>query len=382
MKKGKKEKLEKVSKMFKNLDFSRLIQDLYTVDGFTEDVIVSAIKSQNKGASIHINGAFYREVIEPLTLKLKEAGLLTVRKVGQTRFYTISDRQKAIELFKKPERKFSDNLQPLLPAPIPARLALPKPVETTEEVKKAEEELKPMSKENLNIAFMLTPKNTYGFKTRLLGMIVIFGCMYREKTQRISSSEPKKTLMAYLNSSGQHFDKIVAEFNTAARKLEMPFIIKKYGNRRAQKFQIDVSPRRALKFLKEVGEIYFSEDDEINNFLSWSLGKTQDLGTKPKDTTEEPKPKKVKNKEDKTSSTLPEPAVVKEKKPEVKTEDTESKLWVITKMSLSEFKERYSVEAVELMTKDDQTLIEAEVKSQETIDIIKSELRRGEKCHS
>lgn len=359
----KKEKLEKVVKLFREIDYSRLIQDLYTVDGFTEATIINAIKAQIKGASIHQNGAFYREVVEPFTSKLKEAGLMTIKKIGPTRYYTISDRKRAIELFK--EKKSERTSLPVLPA-------IPMPKQQEEQQLQQQEHEKKVEVEEV-VAESPTPSISEKIKLRgkndLLGLIAIMGCMYREKTQKVSSSVPKKVLVGYgINNPKLH--RPIADFNTLVGKQELlPYIIKKYGERRALKYQIDVSPRKVLKFLRSIGDENFPEDEEIARFLDWGLGKIDDVGKKPA--------------EIKVVAEEEEPTKVKVEVPEAKRPKTvdKDKLWVITKMSLSEFKERYNVEAVELMTTNNQTLLEAEVEDKKTIDIIKSELRQGEKCH-
>jgi len=361
----KKEKLEKVVKLFREIDYSRLIQDLYTVDGFTEATIINAIKAQIKGASIHQNGAFYREVVEPFTSKLKEAGLMTIRKVGPTRYYTISDRKRAIELFK--EKKSERTSLPVLPAiPMPKQQEEQQPQQQEQEKKVEVEEV--VAESQIETPSISDKRKLKGYKNDLLGLISIMGCMYREKTQRVPSSVPKKILTEYgINNPKLH--KPIANFNTLVGKQNPSFIIKKYGERRTLKYQIDVSPRKILKFLRSIGDENFPGDEEIARFLDWGLGKIDDVGKKPaeiKVVAEEEEPTKVKVE-------IPEAK-------ELKTVDKD-KLWVITKMSLSEFKERYNVEAVELMTTNNQTLLEAEVEDKKTIDIIKSELRQGEKCH-
>lgn len=369
-------KLEKVNKMYDNIDFSQLIKDLYTIEGFTQQTIGQAVKCQHKDISIHYNSVFYRKVEEPLIKRLKEANLIEVKPIGGTKFYTILDRQKAIELFKAPEKKRATEIT------LPDRTFTPAPTvvskETEVKVKEpnsAEEDSLQFNKESLDKAFMLGPLRLYGFKKRLIGMISIFGCMYRTKQQQVKSSNPKQIWTKYYGSSkGSAIEGIIAEFNTAVRSLGLQFIIKKFGETKMRRYQIDFSPRKGLKFLEKVGDIYFPEDKEIKLFMDWGRNKIEDPGIRqveqPKEEIEE-RPKVSSSKEARKIT-----PVVKETSQE---HDNIFKVWVVSSMDLSEFMERYNLEATELMHSDSRNLFEAKISSLEVLNRIKNELRQGEK---
>ena len=226
-------------------------------------------------------------------------------------------------------------------------------------------------------AFILGPRNFYGFKKRLTGMISIFGCMYREKKQQIQSSSPKRVWSEYYSSSnGSAIEIIVAEFNTAVKALGLQFVIKKFGEKRTRRYQIDYSPRRVLKFLEKVGDIYFPGDKEVKLFLDWGRNKIEDLGVKqveqPKEEVEE-RPKVSSSRKARKIAPVVEETSQKN--------DNIFKVWVVSSMDLSEFMERYNLEATELMHSDSRNLFEANISSLEVLDRIKNELRQGEKIN-
>jgi hypothetical protein len=272
----KKSKKEKFNRAFEKIDYEKLISDLKRIEMFTDTDVAQSLKVQKKGVTINVNYVFYSYVVLPMVEKLGD--LISVKKIGGTRFYTILDRQKALEVFKKPEKKAE------APLPMPKPVAVdPIPEAATEGSKALTSELKKqeessLTKEKLDRAFRLSPKNRYGFKKRLLGMIVVYGCMYRDKEQKTLSSIPKNVLKNYYSAASYDLDKLVAEFNTAVRTLDYPYVTKNSGIKRAHKYSVDVSPRKILKLLREIGGTYFEGDKEVEMFLDWGLNKIQDLG--------------------------------------------------------------------------------------------------------
>jgi hypothetical protein len=376
----KNEKYEKFNRAFKDIDYVRLINDLKRTEMFTDTDVAQALKSQKKGITINVNYVFYSNVVQPLMEKLGD--LMSVKKIGGTRFYTI-DRKKALEVFEKPAEKKAEAPLVVLPKPVAVdpipKTAAEEPKALTSEPKK--QESSSLTKEKLDRAFRLSPRNMYGFKKRLLGMIVVYGCMYRNNEPRTLSSIPRNILKGYYSASSYDLDKLVAEFNTAVRTLDYPYITKNSGIKRAHKYSVDVSPRKILKLLKEISTTYFEGDKEVETFLDWGLNKIQDLGVKQKE--EKPAAPKV-VKAEKEKPLEPESLPRTYFKEEETKEASEKKVvaWIITKMDFREFEARYKVKTPKTMMEDNtgSYLFEVSIPNLETLERIQSELRKGEFC--
>lgn len=369
-------KHEKFNRAFKDIDYARLISDLKRTEMFTDTDVAQALKVQKKGITVNVNYVFYSNVVQPLVEKLGD--LMSVKKIGGTRFYTIQDCQKAAEVFKKPAKKAEAPLPMFLPKPVTPD-SIPGP--TSEELKASELEKQESSltKEKLDRAFRLSPKNMYGFKKRFLGMIVVYGCMYRNNEPKTLSSIPKNVLMKYYSATSYRLDELVAEFNTAVRTLDYPYITKNSGVKRAHKYSVDVSPRKILKLLREIGGIYFNGDKEVEMFLDWGLNKIQDLGVKQKEEKPAPKVEKVKKEKPLKPESLPRNYFKEEGTKEV---GGETVAWIITKMDFQEFEFRYKVKTPKTMMEDNagSYLFEVSIPDSETLKRIQSELRKGEFC--
>jgi hypothetical protein len=293
------------------------------------------------------------------------------------------DRNRAIEVFKKSEKKAETPLpmvlpKPAIPDPIPVATSVEKTSEPEPE-KKNESEAEGLTIEKIDRAFRLNPKNKYGFKKRFLGMIAVYGCMYRNNEPKTLSSIPKNVLMKYYSATSYRLDELVAEFNTAVRTLDYPYITKNSGVKRAHKYSVDVSPRKILKLLREIGSIYFNGDKEVEMFLDWGLNKIQDLGVKQKEEKPAPKVEKVKKEKSLKPESLSRNYFKEEGTKEV---GGETVAWIITKMDFQEFEFRYKVKTPKTMMEDNagSYLFEVSIPDSETLKRIQSELRKGEFC--
>jgi hypothetical protein len=374
-------KIEKFNRAFKDIDYAQLISDLKKTELFTESDVAQALKMQKKGISVNVNYVFYSKVVQPLMEKLGD--LVEIKKIGGTRFYTIMDRNRAIEVFKKSEKKAETPLpmvlpKPAIPDPIPVATSVEKTSEPEPE-KKNESEAEGLTIEKIDRAFRLNPKNKYGFKKRFLGMIAVYGCMYRNNEPKTLSSIPKNVLMKYYSATSYRLDELVAEFNTAVRTLDYPYITKNSGVKRAHKYSVDVSPRKILKLLREIGSIYFNGDKEVEMFLDWGLNKIQDLGVKQKEEKPAPKVEKVKKEKSLKPESLSRNYFKEEGTKEV---GGETVAWIITKMDFQEFEFRYKVKTPKTMMEDNagSYLFEVSIPDSETLKRIQSELRKGEFC--
>lgn len=377
-------KNEKFNRAFKDIDYERLISDLKRTEMFTDTDVAQALKVQKKGITVNVNYVFYSNVVQPLMEKLGE--LMSVKKIGGTRFYTIQNCRKAAEVFKKPAKKAEALLPMVLPKPaIPDPIPVATSVELTktpepEQEKKNESETEGLTIEKIERAFGLNPKNKYGFKKRFLSMMVVFGCMYRNNEPKTLSSIPKNVLMKYYSSTSYRLDELVAEFNTAMRTLDFPYITKNSGVKKSHRFFVDVSPRKILKLLKEIGSLYFKEDEEVKLFLNWSFKKVESLGIKQKE--EKPAAPKV-VKAEKEKPLEPESLPRIDYKEKWTKEAGEKKVaWIITKMDFREFEARYKVKTPKTLMEDNtgSYLFEVSIPNSETLERIQNELRKGEFC--
>lgn len=354
-------KNEKFNEIFSNVDYAQLVKDLNTVEGFTEENLKMALKLQKKGISVHVNAAFYKNLVTPFTKKLQDRGLLTIRKVAGTRFYTITDRQKAIELFRKAEKKPGQKPTDIIVAPVAQ--TQPRPVSITpigkvdlEAIGTKHHSPHIRTRSDEEIMKAINPSGRLSKKYMQLefeNWLLIFGYLSRENKNEAYSKEIMKQSISYFGSRVQ-LKQYRAYFNSFMDRLGEQFTIYSIGKTVNSKLGVKgIKPRYVLDFLVPFIKEHFT-DDRIINLISWALGESNEL------------PKMVKKEKVKAV------VIKKDDAPELKT------MWIITKMDLSEFQERYHVESSVELESEKGNLIQFHT-PEENIEKIRTELRKGEK---
>lgn len=340
------------------VDYKEVIENLECVE-FTDRDLVNIYKKLT-GKTIHLNWWFVTNVIKPLTNSLLSQGVLSIKKNGKDQVYNlIKGKGAAIEALTPKKKELKNNASeqylalPAKKAEVPKAVA-PEKIEESNLVK-----IDGITINTIESAYNLkTDKDKIAFRRKFIASIVIFGHFFRQSLSSVKTSIISRSLEDYFKVTKYSLTQAVAEFNTAAIALgKYQWKIRRSGTTRGQKLEIDFSPRRAIRFLEEIGKVYYPKDAEISTIIDWSLGKIV---------------LSLSNLEIKRE----EPAQVKEEQPKIQNGDKE-RFYVVSYMGYREFKERYQVSGREIMHAD-RFLIEIVKPSKETLDRIQSELRKGE----
>ncbi len=335
------------------VDYKEVIENLKCVE-FTDRDLVNIYKKLT-GRTIHLNWWFVQNIIKPLTNSLLSQGVLSIKRNGKDQIYNlIKGKGAALDALtpKKKELKSVKEPYPALPVVKKAPEA-PKEVEDSNIVK-----IDGITLKTIESAYNLkTDRDKLVFRKKFISSIIIFGHFFRNSVSTIKTSVISRSLEDYFNVSKYPLTQTIAEFNTAAFTLgKYLWKIKRSGTTRGRKLEIDFSPRRAIRFLEEIGNVYYHGDKEIPAIISWALGKIEDLSDLETIVEKEPEPIQE-NVE-----------MVKEKK---------DHFYVVSYMGYPEFKQRYKISGREVMHSD-RYLIEIVNPKEETLCRIKSELRKGE----
>ena len=382
-------KHEKFDAAYKGIDFGKLIEDLHSVEGFTDQALAEALKKQKK-ISVHVNGAFYRNLLEPFIGALRNKNLVDVKKIGGTRFYTIFDRQAAINAFSNSKKEKTKGQSPYeIPVPV-----LPQPkVVGRIDLEKAEKhgiigsfggrkekpEVKtsglPSKSESEKMVMVIKPtkKNKTCFKVWML----IFGLMSKLNKNRVASREVTKLIISFFGKRVQ-LKEPRGIFNTISQKFGEEFRIQSSGKTVSNVlFLSGGDPEAAFDFVSRLAEENnFLKDNEFEKIVSWKKGKDVDqVHEEIGETT--PEQKEICE----TSTEKKEEVSLKEEQTTLT--DKLSTFWVITKMDFREFSNRYGILSDEIMKSDDKWLLEAIIdpddSGKKVLDRIISELREGER---
>lgn len=385
-------KHEKFDAAYKGIDFGRLIEDLHSVEGFTDQALAEALKKQKK-ISVHVNGAFYRNLLEPFIGALRNKNLVEVKKIGGTRFYTIFDRQAAINAFSKSKKEKTKGQSPYeIPVPI---LQQPKVVGKID-LERAEKhgigsfvekpEVKTLGLPSKSKSEKMVIKPTKKNKTLIRVWMLIFGLMSKLNKNRVASREVTKLIISFFGKRVQ-LKEPRGIFNTLSQKFGEEFRIQSSGKTVSNVlFLSGGDPEAAFDFVSRLAEENnFLKDNEFKKIVSWKEGKDVDqVHEEICETTPE---------REEICETTPEQEEICEtstKKEEVPLKEEQTTLtnklstfWVITKMDLREFSNRYGLLADEIMKSDDKWLLEAIIDPNDSdknvLDRIISELREGER---
>lgn len=381
----KSEKHLKFDAAYKGIDFGRLIEDLHSVEGFTDQALAEALKKQKK-ISVHVNGAFYRNLLEPFIGALRDKSLIEIKKIGGTRFYTIFDRQAAINAFSKSKKEKTKG-QSLYEIPVPI-LPQPKVVGKIDLEagkhgigsfggREEKPEVKTSGLPSKSESEKMVIKPTKKMKTCFKVWMLIFGLMSKLNKNRVASREVTKLIISFFGKRVQ-LKEPRGIFNTLSQKFGKEFRIQSSGKTVSNVlFLSGGDPEDAFGFVSRIAEENnFLKDNEFKKIVSWKEGKDVDqVHEEICETT--PKQEEICE----TSTEKKEEVPLKEEQTTLTNKLTT--FWVITKMDLREFSNRYGLLADEIMKSDDKWLLEAIIDPNDSdknvLERIISELREGER---